>query len=266
MINPITERNKAMKQNKSKTGTVYFTCDRKSLNQTADMIKHGDYNMFITMYGDNLPYVYLQSLPSFTDKAPRESENTDVFKGKYIVYKLTSENKEMLAYNTHSLKEVQDWFSEQIGQKVIAIYKPSGSLLFMYELQRGINRGMTLMLILADGFEYIHTEKHKEPAIKEATKLVVYDKLCLDSVESAFNKFGLYNAGLELNYDDSIQISFSNNYELIKEIKEIIEQKQDEIISLLYNGKFKKAIEESGLKPKLNLCIYGKVSFEVKEQ
>ena len=255
-----------MKQNKSKTGTVYFTCDRKSLNQTADVLNHGDYNMFITMYGDNLPYVYRQSLPSFTDKAPRESENTDVFKGKYILYKLTSENKQTLAYNTHSLKEVQDWFSEQIGQKVIAIYKPSGSLLFRYELQRSITRGMTLMLILADGFEYIHTEKHKEPAIKEATKLAVYDKLCLDSVESAFNKFGLYNAGLELNYNDSIQISFSNDYELIKEIKEIIEQKQDEIISLLYNGKFKKAIEESGLKPKLDLYVCGKVLFEVKEQ
>lgn len=255
-----------MKQNKSKTGTVYFTCDRKSLTKTADVLKYGDYNMLITIYGDDLPYMYRQSLPSFTDKAPRESENTDVFKGKYIVYKLTSENKQMLAYNKNSIKEVQDWFSEQIGQKVIAIYKPSGSLLYMYDIKRSTNRGMTLMLILADGFEYIHTEKHKEPAIKEATKLAVYDKLCLDSVESALNKFGLYNAGLELNYDDSIQISFSNDYELINEIKEIIEQKQDEIISLLYNGKFKKAIEESGLKPKLNLCIYGKVLFEAKEQ
>ena len=255
-----------MKQNKFKTGTVYFTCDRKSLTKTEDVLKYGDYNMLIAMYGDNLPYIYCQSLPLFTDEAPRESENTDVFKGKYIVYKLTSENKQMLAYNKNGIKEVQDWFSEQIGQKVIAIYKPSGSLLFMYDIQRNIDRGMTLMLILADGFEYIHTEKHKEPAIKEATKLEVYDKLCLDSVESVLNKFGLYNAGLELNYDDSIQISFSNDHELIKEIKEIIEQKQDEIISLLYNGKFKKAIEESGLKPKLNLCVYGKVLFEVKEQ
>lgn len=255
-----------MKQNKSKTGTVYFTCDRKSLIETADVLKYGDYNMLITIYGDDLPYMYRQSLPSFTDKAPRESENTDVFKGKYIVYKLTSENKQMLAYNKNSIKEVQDWFSEQIGQKIIAIYKPSGSLVYMYDIKRSTNRGMTLMLILADGFEYIHTEKHKEPAIKEATKLAVYDKLCLDSVESALNKFGLYNAGLELNYDDNIQISFSNDYELIKEIKEIIEQKQDEIISLLYNGKFKKAIEESGLKPKLDLYVCGKVLFEVKEQ
>lgn len=254
-----------MKQNKSKTRTVYFTCDRKSLTKTADVLKYGDYNMLIAMYGDNLPYIYCQSLPSFTDEAPRESENTDVFKGKYIVYKLTSENKQMLAYNTHSLKEVQDWLSEQIGQKVIAIYKPSGSSVYIDDIQRNIDRGMTLMLILADGFEYIPTEKHKEPAIKEATKLEVYDNLCLDSVKSALDKFGLHGAKLELNYDDSIQISFSNNYELMNEIKEIIEQKQDEIISLLYNGKFKKVIEESRLKPKLNLYIRGGISFEVKE-
>lgn len=252
-----------MKQNK--TGTVYFTCDRTCLTKTADVLKYGDYNMLITMYGDDLPYVYCQSLPSFTDEAPRESENTDVFKGKYIVYKLTSENKKMLAYNKNSIKEVQNWFSEQIGQKVIAIYKPSGSSVYIYDIQRNIDRGMTLMLILADGFEYIHTEKHKEPAIKEATKLAVYDKLCLDSVKSALDKFGLHGAKLELNYDDSIQILFSNNYELMNEIKEIIEQKQDEIISLLYNGKFKKVIEESGLKPKLNLHIRGGISFEVKE-
>lgn len=252
-----------MKQNK--TGTVYFTCDRTCLTKTADVLKYGDYNMLITMYGDDLPYVYCQSLPSFTDEAPRESENTDVFKGKYIVYKLTSENKKMLAYNKNSIKEVQDWFSEQIGQKVIAIYKPSGSSVYIYDIQHNIDRGMTLMLILADGFEYIHTEKHKEPAIKEATKLAVYDKLCLDSVKSALDKFGLHGAKLELNYDDSIQILFSNNHELMNKIKEIIEQKQDEIISLLYNGKFKKVIEESGLKPKLNLCIRGGISFEVKE-
>lgn len=252
-----------MKQNK--TGTVYFTCDRTCLTKTADVLKYGDYNMLITMYGDDLPYIYCQSLPSFTDEAPRESENTDMFKGKYIVYKLTSENKKMLAYNKNGIKAVQDWFSEQIGQKVIAIYKPSGSSVCMYDIQRSIDRGMTLMLILADGFEYISTEKHKEPAIKEATKLAVYDKLCLDSVKSALDKFGLHGAKLKLNYDDSIQISFSNHYELINEIKKIVEQKQDEIISLLYDGKFKKVIEESGLKPKLDLYIRGGISFEVKE-
>lgn len=252
-----------MKQNK--TGTVYFRCDRKCLTKTADVLKYGDYNMLIAIYGDNLPYVYRESLPSFTDEAPRESENMDMFKGKYIVYKLTSENKQMLAYNKNSIKEVLDWFSEQIGQKVIAIYKPRGSLVYMYDIKCNIYRGMTLMLILADEFEYIFTEKHKEPAIKEATKLEVYDKLCLDSVENSLDKFGLYGAKMELNYDDSIQISFSNDRKIINEIKEIIEQKQDEIISLLYNGKFKKVIEESGLKPKLNLYICGGISFEVKE-
>lgn len=254
-----------MKQNKCETGTVYFACDRTCLTKTADVLKYGDYNMLIAMYGDNLPYIYCQSLPSFTDEAPRESENTDMFKGKYIVYKLTSENKKMLAYKTNNFKEVQDWFSEQIGQKVIAIYKPSGSSVYMYDIQRNIDRGMTLMLILADGFEYIHTEKHKEPAIKEATKLAVYDKLCLDSVESALNKFGLFHTNLKLSSDDSIQLSFDNDYEFKKEFKKIIEQKQDEIISLLYDGKFKKVIEESGLKPKLNLYIRGGISFEVKE-
>ena len=43
----------------------------------------------------------------------------------------------------------------------------------MYELQRSITRGMTLILILADELKYIHKEKHKEPAIKEATKLLI---------------------------------------------------------------------------------------------
>lgn len=49
-----------MKQNK--TGTVYFTCDRTCLTKTADVLKYGDYNMLITMYGDDLPYIYIVNL------------------------------------------------------------------------------------------------------------------------------------------------------------------------------------------------------------
>ena len=60
-----------MKQNKSKIGTVYFTCDRKSLTKTADVLKYGDYNMLIAMYGDNLPYIPADPKSS-TEELPHE--------------------------------------------------------------------------------------------------------------------------------------------------------------------------------------------------
>lgn len=254
-----------MKQNKCETGTVYFACDRKNLAKTEEVLRYGDRNIFITMYGDDIPYVYRLFLPEFVDEAPHVSEDTDIFKSKYMVYKLSAENKEMLAYNKISFDERRNWFSEQIGQKVIAIYKPNGELVYNSDLQRRANCGMTVILILADEFKYIPTEKCKEPAIKETAKLVVYEKLCLDSVKSTLNKFGLSDASLKLSSDNTIQISFSNNYNFTGEIRKAIEQKQDEIISLLYNGKFKKAMEESRLKPKFSFHVHSIISFEVKE-
>lgn len=253
-----------MKQNEYKTKTVYFACDRQNITQTAEVLRYADDdNIFITIYGEDIPYMYRRFSPKFVDEAPHISEDTDVFKGKCVVYKLSAENKQMIAYN--NLKKKRNWFSKQIGQKVIAIYKSTGEVISSLDFYRRANCGMNVILILADGFEYIPTEKHKEPAIKEATKLVVYEKLCLDSVKSNFIKFGLSDTNLKLNFDDTIQISFDSDYDFTKELEKVIKQKQDEIISLLYDGKFKKAMEESGLKPKFKLHVYTNVTFEIKE-
>jgi len=258
-----------MKQDETEMMMIY-ECARDSIAKTDPKGRRFTYMdpqcaIFDRLYDKQLDYCYSRIANRFTTQMPKPNNNTDVFVAKWVAYRLEYRDRVNMTNANFDKTEIYNWLGKQIGQKIIAIYKADGNALVRRDLENRRNCCMNLTLVIADGFEYLPTAKHKESALDNANKLVVYDNLCLKSIENAFRPFHLSHPKIGLNNDNSISVRFDDESDFDNELERVFNQKRDEIFALLYDGKLKKAMDDAGLEIDFEFFGYCHPAFKVKE-
>lgn len=258
-----------MKQNKTEMMIIY-ECTRDSIAKTNPEFRRFSYinpqhTIFDRLYNKELEYCYSHIINKFITQIPEPNDNIDVFVGKCVAYRLEYKDKVNMDNANFGKTEMYNWLSKQIGQNVIAAYRADGKLLSCRDMENRRKCCMNLTLVVADGFEYLPTAKHKESALDSANKLVVYENLCLKSIEDTFRSFDLIHPRCGLNNDNNITIEFDDRVGFSNELERVINQKRDEIFALLYDGKLKKAMDDAGLELDFKFTAFCHPAFKVKE-